>query len=62
LPAVVWAQILDWLDTDQRQSVSGLVKREGVSLDRRSIKAAISAGTGVPGADLAIGKTSLRRT
>ena len=62
LPAVTWEQILDWLDTDQRQKVSGIVKREGISLDRRSIKAAISAGTGVPGADLAIGKTSLRRT
>ena len=62
LPAVAWEQILDWLDTDQREAVSGIVKREGVSIDRRSIKAAISAGTGVPGADLAIGKTSLRRT
>src|SRR5579862_8239325 len=56
LPAVAWEQILDWLDTDQRQAVSGIVKREGISIDRRSIKAAISGGAGVPGADLAIGK------
>lgn len=62
LPAVVWAQILDWLDTDQRESVSGIVKRDGISIDKHSIKAAISAGTWVPGADLAIGKTSLRRS
>jgi hypothetical protein len=62
LPAVAWEQILDWLDTDQRQAVSGIVKHEGIAIDRRLIKAAIGAGTRVPGADLAIGKTSLRRT
>ena len=61
LPAVAWEQILDWLDTDQRQVVSEVVKREGISIDRRAIKAAISSGTGIPGADLTIGKTSLRR-
>lgn len=62
IPAVAWEQILDGLDPNQRQVVLGIVKREGVSIDRRSIKATISAGTGVPGADLAIGKTSLRRS
>ena len=62
LPAVAWQQILDWLDTDQRQSVFGHVKFQDILIDRRSIKAMISAGTSVPGTDLAIGKTSLRRS
>ena len=62
LPAVAWQQILDWLDTDQQKSVFGHVKFQEILIDRRSIKAMISAGTSVPGADLAIGKTSLRRS
>jgi Gp157 protein len=62
LPAVAWERILDWLDTGQREAVSGHVKCQDVFIDRRSIKAAINAGTQVPGADLAIGKTSLRRS
>ena len=62
LPAAAWERILAWLDTDQWETVSGHVKCQDVSIDRRSIKNAISAGLNVPGADLAIGKTSLRRS
>ncbi len=62
LPAIAWEQILAWLDTGQREAVSGHVKCQDISIDRRSIKAMINAGTNVPGADLAIGKTSLRRS
>jgi hypothetical protein len=62
LPAVVWQQILDWLDTGQREALFAHIKCRDTLIDRRSIKAAINAGTNVPGADLAIGKTSLRRT
>jgi hypothetical protein len=62
LPAVAWEQILDWLDSGQREAVSGRVKCQDIAIDRRSIKAAINAGTNVPGAGLAIGKTTLRRS
>ncbi len=62
LPAVAWEQILDGLDADRRQVVTAIVKHEGIAIDKRLVKAAIGAGTKVPGADLAIGKTSLRRT
>jgi hypothetical protein len=62
LPAVAWEQVLDWLDTGQREAVLRQVKCQDVLIDRRLIRAVINAGTTVPGADLAIGKTSLRRT
>jgi Siphovirus Gp157 len=62
LPADVWEQILEWLEADQREVLFGDVTVQDISVDKRSIKAAIQAGTKVPGADLAIGNTSLRRS
>jgi hypothetical protein len=62
LPAVMWEQLLDGLEVEQRSAVLGQVKNPEVTLDRRSIKAAIDGGVDVPGADLAIGRHSLRRS
>lgn len=62
LPASVFEQILGWLETGQRETVASHVKCHDISIDKRSVKSAISAGIAVPGADLAIGKTSLRRS
>jgi hypothetical protein len=61
LPAVVWEQILDGLETAERETVLRNVKCQDVSVDKRWIKAVINNGANVPGADLVIGKTSLRR-
>src|SRR4051812_20705188 len=61
MPAVVWDKILDRLDPCQREAVSGDVRCQDISVDKRSIRTAINAGLTVPGADLVIGKTSLRR-
>jgi hypothetical protein len=62
LPAVMWEQLLDGLETEQRSAVLGQVKSPEVTLDKRSIKAAIDGGMDVPGAGLAIGRHSLRRS
>lgn len=62
LPAVTWEQLLDGLDVEQRLTVLGLVKTPEVSVDKRSVKAAIDGGAEVPGANLAIGRHSLRRS
>ncbi len=62
LPAVTWEQLLDGLDVEQRVAVLGQVKSPEVSADKRSIKAAIDGGADVPGANLATGRHSLRRS
>jgi hypothetical protein len=38
------------------------VKSDEVTVDKRSIKAAVDGGADVPGAGLAIGRHSLRRS
>ncbi len=62
MPAVTWEQMLDGLDIEQRVVVLGQVKSPEVSVDKRSIKAAIDGGVDVPGAGLATGRHSLRRS
>ena len=62
LPAMTWEQLLDWLEIEQRAAVLGQVKSPEVIVDKRSIKAAIDSGVNVPGAGLAIGRHSLRRS
>jgi hypothetical protein len=62
LPAMIWEQLLDGLEIEQRSAVLGQVKRPEVTVDKRSIKAAIDGGADVPGAGLAFGRHSLRRS
>ena len=62
LPAVMWEQLLDGLDIEQRAAVLGQVKSPEVTVDKRSIKAALEDGADVPGAGLVIGRHSLRRS
>ena len=62
LPALMWEQLLDGLEIEQRAAVLGQVKSPEVSVDKRSIKAALDGGADVPGAGLAIGRHSLRRS
>jgi hypothetical protein len=62
LPAVTWERLLEGLEIEQRSAVLEQVSRPEVSVDKRSIKAAIDGGADVPGAGLAIGRHSLRRS
>ena len=62
LPAVMWEQLLDGLEIEQRSAVLGQVKSPEVTVDKRLIKAAIDGGADVPGASLAMGRHSLRRS
>ena len=62
LPAVTWEQLLDRLEIEKRAEVLGQVRSPEVSVEKRPIKAAIDGGAAVPGAGLAIGKHSLRRS
>jgi hypothetical protein len=62
LPAVTWEQLLDGLEIEQRAAVLGQARTPEVTVDKRSIKAAIDGGADVPGAGLAIGRHSLRRS
>jgi hypothetical protein len=62
LPAVMWEQLLDGLEIEQRAAVLGQVKGAEVTADKRSIKAAVDGGADVPGAGLVIGRHSLRRS
>ena len=62
LPAVTWEQLLDGLAVEQRAAVLGQVKSPEISVDKRSVKAAIDGGTDVPGANLTTGRHSLRRS
>ena len=62
LPAVTWEQLLDGLDIEQRVAVLGQVRGPEVTIEKRSIKAAIDGGADVPGAGLASGRHSLRRS
>ena len=61
LPAVIWEQLLDGLEIEQRAAVLEHVNHPEVTVDKRSIKAAIDGGVEVPGASLATGRHSLRR-
>src|ERR1039458_8323157 len=61
LPAVVWEELLDGLEIEQRAAVLGQVKGPEVSVDKRSIKSAVDGGADVPGAGLAIGRRSEER-
>jgi len=62
LPASTWEQLLDGLDIEQRAAVLGQVKGREVFVEKRPIKMAIDSGVGVAGANLAIGRHSLRRS
>ena len=62
LPAVTWEQLLDGLEIEQRSAVLGQVKSPEATVDKRLVKAAIDGGVDVPGAGLAIGRHSLRRS
>ena len=62
LPAVTWEQLLDRLEIEKRAEVLGQVRSPEVSVEKRPIKAAIDGGAAGPGAGLAIGKHSLRRS
>ena len=62
LPAVMWEQLLEGLDVEQRVAILGQVKSPEVCVDKRSIKAAIDGGADVPGASLVTGRHSLRRS
>jgi hypothetical protein len=62
LPAVTWEQLLDGLEIEQRAAVLRQAKSPEVTVDKRSIKAAIDGGVEVPGAGLTIGRHSLRRS
>jgi Siphovirus Gp157 len=61
LPAVTWEQLLDRVEIEQRTAVLRQVKSPEVSVDKRSIKAAIDGGADVPGAGLVTGRHTLRR-
>ena len=62
LPEVTWERLLDGLEIEQRSAVLEQASRPEVSVDKRSIKAAIDGGVDVPGAGLAVGRHSLRRS
>jgi hypothetical protein len=62
LPAGTWEQLLDGLEIEQRAAVLGQVKSPEVTVDKRSIKAAIDGGADVPGAGLVTGRHTLRRS
>jgi hypothetical protein len=62
LPAVTWEHMLDGLEIEERSAVLRQVHTPEVAVDKRSIKAAIDGGVAVPGAGLAIGRHSLRRS
>ena len=62
LPAATWEQLLDGLEIEQRSAVLGQVRSPEVTVDKRLVKAAIDGGVEVPGAGLAIGRHSLRRS
>ena len=62
LLALMWEQLLDGLDIEQRARVLGQVRNPDVSVDKRSIKAALDDGADVPGAGLVIGRHALRRS
>jgi hypothetical protein len=62
LSAVTWEQLLDGLDIEQRAAVLRQVRSPEVSVDKRSVKAAIDGGADVPGVGLVIGRHSLQRS
>jgi hypothetical protein len=62
LPAVTWEQLLDGLNIESRAAVLKQVKSPEVSVDKRSIKAALDGGADVPGAGLVTGRHTLRRS
>jgi hypothetical protein len=62
IPAVMWEQLLDGLEIEQRVAVLKQVRSPEVSVDKRSIKAAIDGGAEVPGAGLVTGRHALRRS
>jgi hypothetical protein len=62
LPAVMWEQLLDGLEIEQRSAALEQVKNSEAIMDKRSIKAAIDSGADVPGAGLVTGRHSLRRS
>jgi hypothetical protein len=62
LPAVTWERLLERLGIEQRAEVLGQVKSPEVTVDKRSIKAAIDSGAEIPGAGLVTGRHSLRRS
>jgi hypothetical protein len=62
LPAVMWELLLDGLEIEQRAAVLRQVRSLEVSLDKRSLKAAIDGGAEVSGAGLITGRHTLRRS
>ena len=61
LSAASWAKVLELLDPDQRAALSREARCQEVTVDKRLVKAAITGGSDVPGADLVTGKTWLKR-
>ena len=62
LPATLWEELLDSIDLEQRATVLAQVRNPEVSIDKRSVKATIEAGTKVEGAGLVVGRQALRRS
>ena len=62
LPATLWEELLDSIDLEQRANVLAQVRNPEVSIDKRSVKVAIEAGTKVEGAGLVVGRQALRRS
>ena len=54
--------MLDGLDIEQRAAVLGQVKSPEVSVDKRSIKAAMDGDADISGAGLVTGRHALRRS
>ena len=54
--------LLEGLDIEERMAVLQQVKSPEVTVDKRSIKAAIDSGADVPGAGLVTGRHWLRRS
>jgi hypothetical protein len=58
---MAWEQLLDSLDIDQRAAIVAQAKTSEIKVDKRSVKTAIESGAQVPGADVVLGRHSLRR-
>ena len=62
LPAVIWEQLLDGLDLEERAKLLDEVRSPEITVDKRSVKAVLDGGQVVPGAVLVTGRHSLRRS
>jgi hypothetical protein len=62
LPAMMWEQVLERLDIEERAVILRHVKNPEVTVDKRGIKAALDGGAEVLGVRLVTGRHSLRRS